>query len=101
MELNHIKIIKDVLIEANQRAAVASKTKIHFEIVAYWMAATTEQVTDLACFIEYFRRRGKNVIWIAANVYHDIAGAVNDEKCFLPRSNGFAAKLAAEMEVTV
>ena len=98
--MNHIKLINEVLMEANRRAAVGTEDKIHYAVTQYWMAATTEQIRDLGCFVEYFRRRGKNAIWIAANVYHDFTGTINDEECFLPRSNGFAAKLAAELEVT-
>jgi hypothetical protein len=97
MELNHIQLINDILVEGNRRAAMGTEKKIHFEVIEYWFAATTNEVKDLGCFIEYFKRKGKNPIWICANVYHDMSGTATNDKCFLPRSNGFAEKLEAEV----
>lgn len=62
------------------------------------MHMTQEQRDDLAAMMEYFKD-DKSPTWLMGQVMHDIWGIknviLNGDDCFVPRSHGYAKKIAS------
>lgn len=57
-----------------------------------------ETLKDLQAFIEFaiknHRKKRVTFSWTLVDLAHDIGGTVREDKCFVPRTRGYAERMA-------
>jgi hypothetical protein len=95
--------IIQAIVKGFESADIDLPTSSHFHFAMCLDHCTIAQLDDMAAFIEWAENYDvaeRSAVWVATQLAHDVQGIFAQERCFVPRTSGYARTLASHKKAS-